>query len=447
MGSVMTKRNLLFLSHLSIWGGAQKCLYTLLESLDREKYEPVVILSGSGDLKTKIDKLKIKTIVLEIPWVISPDRFPNQIQDRINKIAQIIHSERIDLVFTNTSVILDGAIAAKICQIPHVWHVLELWSYDPNLKPKAIGGLPTFFSIMDLFSDKMIGVSNAVKDDILQYIETDKVDVIYTGIKVPNVTREQQEVRQSLGLDHRSPVVFFAGELSQRKGILTLIRSIPTVIEKFPKTKFVICGSDGGQAERAEQLITEYGIQEQVHLLGFRTDVIDILNISDLFVLPSEADPLPVVVLEAMALGKPVVATCSGGASEMVSDSVTGFLVPVNDPKSMSDAILNVLSRSDFGSSLGEEAYHRFLSMFSVSTYVSSFESLFEQLIDNPETEYPVSCLKAEHYQAIYNLLGLGSRAQFFEKDLRHYQNKLNRMMSQPLVKLMLKIKAHLGRN
>ena len=114
------------------------------------------------------------------------------------------------------------------------------------------------------------------------------------------------------------PVVTFVGILSERKGVVDFVESARLVLQRFPKAIFVMAGPDGGKGREAIAKIDKYGIRDSFRILGNRSDVPRILSASDMLVLPSLADPLPLAVLEAMAAGIPVVATRSGGCEEMV---------------------------------------------------------------------------------------------------------------------------------
>ena len=162
---------ILFVSHSSTWGGAQKCLYLLLKALPRAEFKPIVLLPEEGALKDATEALGIETHVGPVlPWT-RPEmdvwRGVN-FSEGVAEISRLIDSEQIDIVFSNTSVIAGGAFAARMSGIPHVWHVLEMLSSDPQLNPS----LPyhEFYLLLDILSDKIIAASASVKAEIETFV-------------------------------------------------------------------------------------------------------------------------------------------------------------------------------------------------------------------------------------------------------------------------------------
>jgi glycosyltransferase involved in cell wall biosynthesis len=387
----------LFLSHLSTWGGAQNCLYLLLKGINTERFKPLVVLPGKGLLEEKIRELGTQTCLMQLEWCISCKRsdskgyvkFIGGLKERVNALTNLIKKEKIDLVFTNTSTILEGALAARICGIPHVWHVLELLSLDPGLCPFL--DLQAFYTLLNTITDKIVVVSKSVEEEIRQFIKTEKIEVIHTGIEVQNGEFIHQDKRKIFGFENNTPIVSFLGELSERKGILSLIDTASLIIEKFPQIKFVIAGRDGGVSDLLCKRLREKQINCSFKILGFRTDPFSIIASSDIFVLPSLADPLPLVVLEAMHMGKPVVATRSGGAAEMVVDGETGFVVPIGDSSAMAQAIVSLLENPKRMKVMGQQAKDRVRTVFSYEQYIKNFERVFNEVVSWKKHENPLT--------------------------------------------------------
>jgi len=388
---------ILFLSHLSSWGGAQNCLYLLLKGINTERFKPLVVLPGEGSLEQKLRELGFQTRLMRLEWCMSfyegdPNnylKFIGKLGERVNDLATLIESEKIDLVFTNTSTILDGALAAQICGIPHIWHILELLSSDPGLFPFL--DLRAFYTLLNTITDKMVVVSKSVEEEIRQFIQTEKIEVIHTGIEVQNGEYIHQDKVKIFGFENNTPTVSFLGELSERKGILSLVDTASLIREKFPQIKFVIAGRDGGVSDLLCKRLREKQLNSAFRFLGFRTDPLSIIASSDIFVLPSLADPLPVVVLEAMRVGKPVVATRSGGAAEMVVDGKTGLLVPVNDPASMAHAIISLLENSKKMKVMGKRGKNRVKKVFSYEQYIRNFERMFYNVASMERNNDPLA--------------------------------------------------------
>lgn len=378
---------ILFLSHDGEWGGAQTLLYLLVKGLDPRKYKPLVVLPKLGKLEQKLKSLDIQTKLLPLEWAAGSTatdwvqyvNFATNLSKRIHEIARLIQQEQINLVFTNTGVILEGALAAQLCGVPHVWHILEIFSLDPKLFP--ILDLPHFYALLNDLSDKLIVGSRAAQAEIEQFIPSKKIEVIYAGVELPAQKDIRQDRSQVLGFDPGTPTVSFVGLLSQRKGVLTLVNTASLVRQRFSQVKFVIVGSDDGVFDTMQKQIAEQKLSHVFEFLGFRTDYLDIIASSDLLVLPSLIDTLPLIVLDAMKVSKPVAATDCGGVREMVVDGKTGLLVPINNPAAMAQAIISLLENPTKSQSMGEKGRQRVEAVFESKQFITNFERAFDEVI------------------------------------------------------------------
>src|SRR5262249_16198184 len=318
---------------------------------------------------------------LEVGWWVkmagSSQRgeFHDGLEGRVGALAEVIREERADLVFTNTAVVVEGALAARLCGVPHVWHLHELIGLNPDLVPLLCPA--AFFSLAALLTDKFVAVSQSVQTQVRRFIQTEKIEVIYNGL---DAVAGRPRRREIFGLDDNTPVVSFVGTLSNTKGVLSLIDAAPLVLQKFPEVKFALAGADGSAWDVLERRLREEPAGRAFRLLGFRKDAADVIASSDVFVLPSLADSMPLVVLEAMLAGKPVVATRSGGAAEMVLDGETGFLVPVDDPPALARAVLTLLEGPERMAAMGQRGKERAQAVFSLERFIRKFERVFDHL-------------------------------------------------------------------
>jgi glycosyltransferase involved in cell wall biosynthesis len=207
------------------------------------------------------------------------------------------------------------------------------------------------------------------------------VEVVHTGVKPVKPSALENPKRELFGFADDAPVVSFVGLHSERKGVVDLADAAALVLDEYPRTKFVFAGRDGGKTREVTRRIGRYGIQEACRLLGPRDDIPDILAASDMIVLPALADPLPLAVLEAMSAGLPVVATDSGGCSEMVVDGKTGRIVPIRDPRRLAEAICELLRDSRKRKEMGCMGKARFDAHFSQQQYVHHFEAVLDAAI------------------------------------------------------------------
>jgi glycosyltransferase involved in cell wall biosynthesis/SAM-dependent methyltransferase len=420
---------ILFLSHSSGWDGAEQCLFHLLKGIDSRKYEAAVVLPGHGRLEEKIHELGIRSRLLEVGWWVKmiPSSqhggFREGLERRVGALAEVIRQERADLVFTNTVVVVEGALAARLCGVPHVWHILELLSRDPDLVPLL--DLPDFYSLLNALTDKVVVVSRSVQAEIGCFVKSEKIQVVYSGIEALN-QHVCQDKRRLFNLDPCNPVVSFVGRLSKRKGVLSLADTASLVLERLPNVKFVLAGADGGVRDVLLKRLRKSSVEHAFLLLGQRSDPQDIMASSDVLVLPSLADPLPLVVLEAMRVGRPVVATRSGGAVEMVVDGETGFLVSVDDPSAMAEAIIALLANPEKSKLMGQRGKERVTTLFGYEQHVQSFQRVFDELAFR---KMPEEIANQELMEALLRLLD-GSARDKYQRDEGKYRLEEERRRS-----------------
>lgn len=343
----------LFASHGADLGGAERCLLPLVLGLDRERFDPVVVVPRGGLL---VERLKNSGVtVRQTPsrlWAAfntgTPAKchlFRRDFTNRVKRLADLINAEQAQIVVSNSIALLEGAFASRIAGCPHIWNVLEILSRDPGLVPLI--PLELVYSWLPQLTDALVAVSSAVADEFSGYLPPEKIITIHTGIHPPAIATASVDVRSEFGYSVETPVVQYVGLLSERKGVRTLIASVPTVLKSFPDARFLLAGTDGGMKGFLESEIARLNLGSAVKLLGQRNDVSRLVSECTAFVLPANADPLPVAVLEAMSLGKPVIATRSGGCSEMVDQGKTGLLVEPQAPEELAQAIVTVLADAD----------------------------------------------------------------------------------------------------
>lgn len=178
----------------------------------------------------------------------------------------------------------------------------------------------------------------------LYRVPADKIMVVHPGFDpVPFAVSDPPTLRQELGLTVAQPLIIVLGRLAANKGQRFLVEAAPMILARFPSAHFVFAGNPEGRAD-LEQQIRALGLERHFDLIGFRSDVVNLLRSSDLFVLPSLAEGFSLSIIEALAAGLPVIATRVGGAEEVLEDGRNGFLVPSANVEALGEAVLHVLS-------------------------------------------------------------------------------------------------------
>jgi glycosyltransferase involved in cell wall biosynthesis len=209
-----------------------------------------------------------------------------------------------------------------------------------------------------------------------------KVSLVPNGIFAPKPATlvPPHEVRLQLGVPPDALLIVCVARLAKEKDISVLVAAMETVAAQFPDVRCVIAG-DGPERDAVERQVREGKCGGQIVLAGFCKDALSIINAADVFVLPSRAEPFGLVLLEAMALAKPVVSTAAGGPLEIVKDGETGLLVPPGDPAAIADAIIQFLRDPDFRRTAGGNGLSRFQRQFTAGTMAAATLRVYEQAL------------------------------------------------------------------
>jgi glycosyltransferase involved in cell wall biosynthesis len=230
-------------------------------------------------------------------------------------------------------------------------------------------------------ADAVIAVSHGLVDFLerAEGLPRHKTIVIENGVD-PGMADEapgRVEARRLLGIPDEAPLVGTIGRLAEQKGQAWLIRALPEIRAAVPGARLVIAG-DGPLRARLEAEAARAGVAGAVRFLGHRGDVATVLAALDLFVLPSLWEGLPLALLEAMAMARPVVAARTVGIEETVSDGVEGLLVPSRDAVSLAAAAVRVLRDPDLGRSLGAAGRRRVLERHTLEAVAARVGDVYD---------------------------------------------------------------------
>jgi glycosyltransferase involved in cell wall biosynthesis len=229
----------------------------------------------------------------------------------------------------------------------------------------------------------VIAISHAVKDWLVheRHVPAEKVTVIHYGIEAERFA-QPQPTRDPQDLLHRQLVVGTIGRLEPRKGHEYLIRAMPDVLQRVPQATLRIAGHDPwAYGQTLQAVIAESGAEEQVRLIGFESDVPAFLHTLDVFALASRSEGFGQVLIEAMAAGKPVVASRIAPLSEIVVDGDTGLLVEPETPKAFTEAIVWLLTHPDAAQHMGQRGQERVREHFSAEQMAAKTQALYQQVL------------------------------------------------------------------
>ena len=292
------------------------------------------------------------------------------------RLARLLRRERADILHTHALAASNALSrlagrAARVSIVSHL-HIAN------HFRPATRVVLATLDNVTARWSAALIAVSEETRRAYVRQGYPDRIAVVHNGVDV--AAADANGVRAELGLDAAAPVVAEVGRLCEVKGQRELIEAIAQV----PDARLVLVGADlerGGGFRRAlERRARELGVAERVVFTGHRDDAARLLAAADVVALPSWTEGLPLVVLEAMAQKRAVVATPVGGTPEVVEDGETGLLVPPRDPDALAAALRRVLADEDLRRRLGEAGHQRVRERFSAEAAAARVLEIYDEV-------------------------------------------------------------------
>lgn len=353
--------------------GAEKQMVMLSAGLPRDRFRvEAAALTRLGPLEAELRDAGVPVTLIGKPLKVDPFA--------LARLTRFMKAKRFDVVQTWVfAANAYGRVAARRAKVPVVVTAemaVDLWKSRGHL---AIDRR------LAAWTDRVVGNSRAVTAFYRQAgIPESRLDTIYSGIEPPRepaapLEELRRATRENFGWAADAPVVFFAGRLMPQKGVDILLDVMDLIQHVRPDVRTLIAG-EGPLRPQLEETAHAYRLDDRVRFLGHRDDVPALLAASDVLVLPSRYEGLPNIVLEAMRLGKPVVATAAPGTTELVVDGETGLLAPVDDAPALARALRKVLGDADLARSLGNAGRARVEAEFSAAVMVERFASLYESL-------------------------------------------------------------------
>ena len=229
-------------------------------------------------------------------------------------------------------------------------------------------------------ADRVIAVSEGIRDSLIRddAVAPGRITVIPNAVTPSNALEDT--VRLPAGL-RAGPVLGMVARLQPEKGVRVFMQAIPTILEHHGGCHFILVG-DGPLRPELEAIVSQRGLQDSVHFLGFQKNGRDFIPYFDVLVLPSLSEGTPLVVLESMAAGVPVVASCVGGIPEQLRQGQEGLLVPPGDHVALSQACLELLGDPARGRRMGEAGRRRVDRYFNHDAMVSRIETVYQKALD-----------------------------------------------------------------
>ena len=348
-----TPARILYIQPNSEVGGSDLALLRMVEALDQTLYQPAVLLPKDGPLVPRLRAAGAQVHFLPmiqlrtLPSLSYQSRYLAQFWFTVARMRKLIRDERIDLVHSNSLYCLYGGFAALLAGRPHVWHIREIPPQIP-LARAALGRMVLSLSRL------VISMTLACTRGLIAAPAHAKVEILSEGLDLATWTRGPglRDIRGELQLAADTPVVGFVARLDPWKGLDVFLDAAAQVAARHPDAVFLVSGDApagfeayrDGMVARAAQL----GLGDKVRFLGWRyrmDDIPALMASLDIFCHTSiQPEPFGLVLIEAMAMGCPVIAAKAGGPLEIAEDGVSGLLTAPGDATALAQAVCGLLA-------------------------------------------------------------------------------------------------------
>jgi glycosyltransferase involved in cell wall biosynthesis len=364
--------NILYLSSFgNLYGGGQKSLFYLVTNLDKSQFIPYVILPSEGSLANKLRGYGIEVAILKLPRIMNVN-IPENV-NALLKFMRLCRSYGIDLIHTdgprNT---FYAGLVVKIKRVPLVWHV-------------RASNRDRYDRLLYYLSSKLILVANSLRSRFDWVEKSHKFVTIYNGIDLPEFQTKKSTIpiRQQYGISDKSILITVIARIEGLKGQKYLIDACGSLKNTLKDFHILLVGEivDLPYLKECKDKAGELGIQDRLTFTGYQNRVSQVLNETDIFVLPSLFEAFPRSLIEAMGASKPVVVTDVGGCPEAVEDHVSGFIVPVKDSKVLAARINMLATDNELRLKVGKAARMRAERMFGIEQNVKETQKLYREIL------------------------------------------------------------------
>ena len=351
-------------------GGAQEHLYSLLSRLDTSRYEPSVVSLSQGSAVRKLQRAGIPVLVIDEPDL---DTATALLAGHLADIRpDVVHNHmfKAEMVGTRAAIQLE-TVGERRPYIVSTVHSSRVRSVDDRRD----------LAELTLEMDRLIAVSKAIEEKLRDEDRaTIPTTLIYNGVDLKRYDEQEPccTLSEEYGMEAGSQIVGVVARLESEKGHSTLLEAWPAVLQVVPEAYLLVVGEGSCRAELEAQA-RDLRIAHRVVFTGRRDDVPAVTAALDVAVLPSYREAQGLVVLEAMALGRPVVASAVGGIPEMIEHGVTGLLVPPHDAAGLARAITLLLTDHPYADTIGRAGKDLVHERFCVEIMVAEIEEIYDE--------------------------------------------------------------------
>jgi glycosyltransferase involved in cell wall biosynthesis len=381
-------------SNLDI-GGAQEVVRTLAENLTDIGCVTVVCTFQDGPLRAEIEQLGIPVEILSERRnsVVAFPLFLTETLQLRRELTQLVQKYQIDVIQTHLLRSMDFLVlSVRSKKGPKVFWTFQNALFDLReehlqehkwlFKPKRASH-HMLYRLGSYWVDGMVAVSDDVKRSILgtmNGMQADKISVIPNSVDITRYGEDsgRNVLRQNLGFSDAEHLMAVVATFKRQKGHIFLIEAASKLTRKFPDLHFLLLG-DGELRVEMQSLSSDLGLENNIHFLGTRNDVPQILSASDSFILPSLWEGLPMALVEAMASGLPIIATDVSGTRQVMVPGETGYMIPPGNSQEIILAVTAMLTNPTQSQLMGNNARQRVEDMWSAEKQARDIVTLFSQ--------------------------------------------------------------------
>ncbi len=366
---------------ISLYGG-ERILLSLAKHLKETGHRVIIVSPGKGEFVDVCRELGHEVVV--IPLKKTYDLMA------VLRISRLIKKEKIDIVHSHgllVNIISRLASYLSGCPIVNTIHVIQHLSSNSAGVSRRIRNM--YYRTLDNFTSgfcrKVITVSDAVKRDLLkQGLEEDKLVTIPNGIEENPLGEAIPLGVLPSGCGENEKIVGLVGRIAPLKGHDDFITAVKILMSSNPGLKFLIVGEDiahgGRYLNNLKERVKKEGLEGRVIFTGFVKSIRKVMADFAVLTLPAWEEPFGLVILEAMSLGVPVVATNAGGIPEIIKDNVNGLLIPPRSPGKLSEAILKILNNKNLATRLAQEGLNT-VKYYTARRMAKSIEDVYRNVI------------------------------------------------------------------
>ncbi|MCX6561015.1 MAG: glycosyltransferase [Candidatus Aminicenantes bacterium] len=373
----MSRRRVLEMIDKPFLGGGQAVLLSLARGLDKARFEVEIGAQGGGPLENAAREAGI-------PF--RPLPFGGKLKrGLVRAIARDLKANPPDILHTHGGVAgLYGRLAARRAGVKAVVHTIHGIHYLHYTNPAARLAFVLLERYCSRRTDAVVLVSQADLDEAgkRRLAPVANLKLVRNGIDLAGTASESFAERVEfarLHLNISGPMIGTVARLHRQKGLIHLLRAVPAIFEAHPAVRVLVAG--GGELEPKLRVeVKRLRLDRRFAMLGARPDALELMSLFDIFVLPSLWEGLPLVLIEAASLGKPIVVTDIGGTREIITDGETGLLVPPADPAALAAAINRLLCDPALAARLAANAKSTIPPRFTLDRMVSDYSEIYSSL-------------------------------------------------------------------